>query len=288
MKERIDWNGLWQEEQVKEPSREDLVFWDDFASHFRKKIEEGQGDPYIDQFYELSEFEKGETIFDMGCASGTLAIPYAQRGHEIWAADFSTQMLKYLMISAEEAGVQDRIHPILLDWNEDWTKRSDLPRCDVAISSRSMIAWDLSKALRDLESVAKDRVCIGAWDVPGESYDRYVAAHIGYDRPGFGCYGYIMNELMERDLFPQLRWIHSPFRLTRFESPDQAMQRLAASFRYGLSEEQEEGLRAYCRDHLVRYEEKGKEYWRLDHPNMSTIAHIMWKVRRRGRPMRSR
>lgn len=283
MKERIDWNRLWQEEQAKTPSEENLNFWNDFASHFRKKVEEGQKDPYIEQFYELSELKPGETIFDMGCASGTLAIPYAQRGHEIWAADFSTEMLKYLMIGAEEAGVADRIHPVQLDWNEDWGKRTDLPLCDVAISSRSLIAWDLTKALKDLESVARKRVCIGAWDTPGNSYDRFVANYIGYERPGFGCYGYVMNELMDRDLFPQLRWIRSPFRLTKYESREEALERLTDSFRYGLTNEQKKKLTEYCDAHLVHHEEGEETFWRFDHSEMSTMAHIMWDVQHQSK-----
>lgn len=283
MTQLIDWNRLWQETQAKEPSEENLNFWDGFADHYRKKVEEGQKDPYIEQFYELSEFKPGETIFDMGCASGTLAIPYAQRGHEIWAADFSTEMLKYLMIGAEEAGVADRIHPVQLDWNEDWGKRTDLPLCDVAISSRSMIAWDLTKAIRDLESVAKTRVCIGAWDVPAEGFDRYVAAHIGYERPGFGCYGYVMNELMELDRFPELRWIRSPFRLTKYKSREDAIRQLTDSFRCGLSDEQREKVTIYCDEHLQRHGEGEEVFWRFDHSEMSTMAHIMWDVPQKSR-----
>ena len=277
-KQRIDWNRLWQENQAKKPSAENLDFWDDFAPHFRKKVEDGMTDPYVELFYEYSEFEPGETIFDMGCASGTLAIPYAQKGHEIWAADFSGEMLRYLMIGAEEAGVADRIHPIRLDWNEDWAVREDLPVCDVAMSSRSFIAWDMSKAIRDLESVARKRVCIGAWDTPNDGYDRHVAEYIGYERPGFGCYGYILNELMDRDLFPQLRWIRSPFRLSKYESREQALDKLRASFQYGITEEQERKLITCCDEHLIYHEEEPESFWRFDHSEMSTMAHIMWNV----------
>ena len=281
-RERIDWNRLWQENQVRPPGEEQLEFWDDFASHFRKKIEDGQVDPYIEQFYEYSELQSGETIFDMGCASGTLAIPYALRGHEIWAADFSSEMLKFLMIGAEEADVADRIHPVLLDWNEDWSKREDLPVCDVAISSRSFMPWDLSKGIRDLESVCRKRVCVGAWDTPTNGYDREIASYIGYERPGFGCYGYIMNELMERDMFPHLRFIKSPFRLSKYDSKEQALEAVTGAFQYGLTKEQENMIAEYCGEHLLLHEEGGRSFWRFDHSEMSTMAHIMWEVKTQG------
>ena len=258
--------------------RDDLAFWNDFAPRFRKKTKEGE-DPYVDLFYEYSGFLPGESIFDMGCASGTLAIPYAKRGHEIYAADFSEEMLRYLMIGAEEEGVVDRIHPIRLDWNEDWSKRTDLPLCDVAISSRSLIAWDLTQTLKKLESVARRKVCLGVWDTPTACYDRVVAAALNYERPGYGCYVYVIIELMDRDLLPELRVIHSPFHLSKYDSPQEALQSQIKAFQYGLTDEQMQTLVRVCDDHLVRVEDADRTYWQFDYSEESTMAHISWLVR---------
>ena len=274
---RIDWNKLWKEDFTESPTEENKAFWNDFAPRFRKRLEP-RDDPYIAQFYEFSQFRSGESIFDMGCASGTLAIPFAKLGHEIYAADFSPEMLKHLVLGAEEEGVADRIHPILLDWNEDWSRRTDLLVCDVAISSRSFIAWDLSEAIKKLESVARRRVCIGAWDVPSCGYDRKVAKYIGYERPGYGCYVYIMNELMDRDLFPELRFIHSPFRLSKYESREKAMESQILSFSNGLTDEQMEKLTDYIDKHMEYHEEDGHSYWKFDHGEDSTVAHISWNL----------
>ncbi|MBQ9015549.1 MAG: class I SAM-dependent methyltransferase [Firmicutes bacterium] len=276
--ERIDWNRLWQEYCAEEEMKEDRAFWDEFAPSYRKKRAAGE-DPYVEQFYEYSGFEPGETIFDMGCASGTLAIPFAEKGHEVYAADFSPEMLKQLMAGAQEAGVSERIHPIRLDWNEDWTARPDLPLCDVALSSRSFITRDLAGAIRKLESVARRRVCIGAWDEPAKGYDRYAARYIGYERPGYSCYFFIMNELMDRDLFPELHFIRQSFRLRRYESREDALRTQTAAFQYGLTDEQMQRLEQYIEEHLVRCDEAGRQYWRLDHSDESTIAHIRWDVR---------
>ena len=275
---RIDWNQLWKEDYADQPMKDDVDFWNDFAPRFRKKLREDE-DPYVSIFYEYSGFRPGETIFDMGCASGTLAIPYALKGHEIWAADFSEEMLKYLMIGAEEAGVADMIHPVRLDWNEDWSLRKDLPICDVAISSRSFIAWDLSQAIRNLELVARRKVCIGAWDVPARGYDRVVGRAIGYERPGYGCYVYIINELIDRDLQPEMRFIKSSFRLSKYESYEKAVEAQEASFQYGLTDQQRQKLYDYCRDHLKSYQGDGQQYWKFDHTDISTIAHISWEIR---------
>ncbi len=276
--DRIDWNRLWQENYATEERKEDLAFWNAYAPKFRKKRAPGQ-DPYVEQFYEYSGFKPGETIFDMGCASGTLAIPFAQKGHEIYAADFSPEMLKQLQAGAQEAGVSDRIHPILLDWNEDWSERTDLPLCDVAISSRSFITRDLTGSIKNLESVARRRVCIGAWDEPARGYDRVVAKEIGYERPGYACYFYVMNELMDRDLFPELRFIRYKLRLTRYESREEALRTQIEAFRYGLTEEQMQKLERYVDEHLIYCVEPDRSYWKFDHGEESTVAHIRWDLR---------
>lgn len=275
----IDWNRLWKDQYVDIERGENLEFWNNFAPRFRKEPKAGEKDEYIEQFYEFSEFRPGETIFDMGCASGSLAIPYAERGHEIYAADFSPEMLKYLMIGAEEHGVADKIHPIQLNWNEDWSKR-DLPVCDVAISSRSFIVYDLTEGIKKLESVARRRVCIGAWDTPSPNYDRILAREVGYERPGYGCYVYVMNELMDRDLLPDLRFIKSRFRCTSFPNKEAAVLAFENSMNYGkeggLTEEQHDKMLKYCDEHLMSFEKNGEEMWKLDHEELSTVAHISW------------
>lgn len=274
----IDWNELWKTEYNRDADGDSPGFWDSFAPRYRKKLPEGE-DLYADQFYEYAALTEGETVFDMGCGSGTLAIPFAKKGHEIWAADFSPEMLKHMMEDAAEEGVADRIHPLRLDWNEDWDLRDDIPSCDVAVSSRSFFAKDLTRGIRDLEGAAKKRVCIGAWDTPASGYIREIAAHIGYERPGWGCYVYIMGELMDLDRMPRLRWISNPFRRSAFETAEAAEEKIRASFQRGLTAGQEEMLRDYLREHLVQTGRGGKTFWKVDTEEIPSIAFISWDVR---------
>ena len=155
----IDWNKIWQDSRDALEHSNNVEFWNEFAPKFRKKT--SMSDPYIDTFYEYMNAKKTDTLFDMGCGSGTLAIPFAQKGHEVFAADFSPEMLRFLKEGAEEAGVADRIHTIQLDWNEDWEKR-ELPKCDIVFSSRSFMPQEMSSSLKKMESIAKRRICIGA------------------------------------------------------------------------------------------------------------------------------
>ncbi len=286
--DRINWNKLWKDSRKAAEKNSAVEFWDSFASSFRKKVNEP--DPYIEKFYELAEIQPGDRLFDMGCASGTLAIPYAQKGHEVYAADFSEEMLKVLMEGAEAAGVADRIHPIKLNWNEDWSLR-DLPKCEVAFASRSLIVEDLTEALKKLESVAIRRCCVGVWDTPVKGYDRYLAKAIAYERPGYGVHWFVVNELMDRDRFPEMFVLRSPFRVAKFKTYEEGVQMLKETFQYGLTFEQEKALEDYCRNHLKHHElEDGgersargdaqgeKEFWQLDHSDMSTMTFIRWDM----------
>ena len=274
----IDWNELWKKEYRRDADGDQREFWNNFAPRYRKKLPEGE-DLYPEQFYEYAALTEGETVFDMGCGSGTLAIPFAKKGHEIWAADFSPEMLKHLMADAAEEGVEDRIHPLRLDWNEDWSLRDDIPSCDVAVSSRSFFSKDLSDGIRHLEDAAKKRVCIGAWDTPVSGFIREIAERIGYERPGWGCYVYIMGELMDLDRMPRLRWISNPFRRSVFETREEAETKIRASFQRGLTARQEEKLSDYLREHLVQAERSGRPVWKVDLEEISTIAFISWDIR---------
>ncbi|MGX8774207.1 MAG: class I SAM-dependent methyltransferase [Bacillota bacterium] len=279
---KIDWNEMWRATEDSIERSNNLEFWNDFAPRFGRSRTDP--DPYIDMFYEYLETSPEDTLFDMGCGPGTLAIPFAEKGHEIYAADFSPEMLKHLMIRAGDAGVADRIHPIELNWNEDWSVR-DLPKCDIAFSSRSFITRDLTSSLEKLESVAKRRVCIAAWDNPTTGYDRHVAKAIGYERPGIGTHYMIMGELMDRDVFPEMKYIYTPFRLDKYPSREAAEEGIRKAFDH-MTPEQEGKFRKYLEDHLKYHDEKavfqGKDmdgYWQLDHNDNSSIAFISWNLK---------
>lgn len=285
---RIDWNAQWQEYRKIDNRNNTTEYWDQRAPRFRKKA--NGPDIYCQEFYRLMEPKPGDTFFDMGCGAGTLALPFAQKGHHVWAADFSSAMLDCMMKDAEAEGLADRIHPIRLDWNEDWSARN-LPKCDIAFASRSLIFEDLTRSLKNLESVAIRRCCVGAWDTPVFHYDRYVAKAIGYERPGCGVNWFVMNELMDRDRFPEQIFIRSPFRNNKYRTFEEGLEMLKESFRYGLSSRQEELLEEYCREHLKHHKvedggERGargdaqgdREYWQMDHSDMNTMAFIRWDM----------
>ncbi|MGI6721493.1 MAG: class I SAM-dependent methyltransferase [Anaerovoracaceae bacterium] len=284
--ENLNWNEMWQE-SMRHEEFGGSDFWDKFAPHFRKK-NPGEKDEYVEGFLRCTGLREGETVFDMGCGAGTLAIPIALQGHQVYAADFSRGMLKQLMLEAADSGVDHLIHPIHLSWDEDWDDK-DLPLCDVAISSRSLFCKDLTSSLLKLESVSSRRSCISLFDTPTSGYDRYAARAIGYERTGIGPFAIVLNELLALDRFPQLMFFSNHFRLPKYHSYEEGYNNLRASFVHPLSGEQEQKLRDYYDEHIVHHVDAvaglrsprgdaagSSEFWQLDHNDEIFTSFIRW------------
>ena len=269
----MDWNREWKKTRDENGHSNSVDFWNDFAPRFRKKPEPGKLDIYAEEFYRLAEIEPGDTIFDMGCASGTLAIPFAQKGHEIYAADFSPKMLEILAEDSAKLGLADRIHTMQLDWNEDWSKR-EIPVCDIAISSRSLISDDLESCLLKLEQAASKRVCLGVWTPGNHRFDRKIAEAIGYNYSDCGAFVYIMNILFEKNRRPKLSYIEGPFKTQKYGSFEECVSAVADSFPDGLSGEQYDRLVEYTKAHLIQKD----DVWVYDHAGTATWAFISWEL----------
>ena len=67
----MDWNRLWHEEKNTTKERHSSDYWDSFAPKYRKHPGKST---YEADFLALADIRPGETVFDMGCASGTLAL----------------------------------------------------------------------------------------------------------------------------------------------------------------------------------------------------------------------
>ena len=112
--------------------------------------------PYAEEFLLRSGIAPGDTVFDMGCGSGTLCLPLADDGHQVFCGDFSEKMLA----SVQDVIDEERITNITLrklSFLDDWT---DVPVCDLVFASRSLIDVDPRIVLPKLSAHARKRVCI--------------------------------------------------------------------------------------------------------------------------------
>lgn len=130
-------------------------FWDNLAkpcSSYERRSS------YADEFLRKSCILEGESVFDMGCGSGTLCIPLADDGHKVFCADFSEKMLQSVRDTVTDEGIT-LIETCKLSWQEDWDIRT-LPVCDLAIASRCMFDADPFDTVKKLSNHAKRKVCI--------------------------------------------------------------------------------------------------------------------------------
>ena len=164
--------------------------------------------PYADQFIQALALEPGDTVLDMGCGNGAIAVPLAKAGHKVIARDFSERMLAGLAEAAKTAQVEDRIDAALMAWEDDWWAAGLTPGCvDVAFASRSMITEDVGASIAKLSAAARRFACatISTGYTPMMSptmlRDLGVTRVLAYD------FIYTFNILVQQGFVPEVRYI---------------------------------------------------------------------------------
>jgi hypothetical protein len=99
-----DWNAEWMRLSDQREVAHDAAFWDRRARDFRSG---GEASPYVSGFIAGLRLRPGESVLDVGCGSGALALPLARAGHDVVAVDFSAGMLDVLRRRASADGLRD-------------------------------------------------------------------------------------------------------------------------------------------------------------------------------------
>ncbi len=250
-------------------SEDSRAHWDSKAASFAHKPTRSD---YVHQLIELMNLAPGETLFDMGCGSGTLSVPVAEAGHDVIAVDFSSAMLRELAQNAEEHGVASRIQQFQRSWQESW---EGLPQGDVALSSRSFVTSDLADGIAKLEGQATKRIILtcGAGDLPYK--DARIFAAMGRPEESFMRPVELMtiaNYLWTSGRLPRIDYIEYPGVWHR-PTKEALVETIYAGHEPQNTEEAER-LDAYLEKHIVL--DETHERWTLDYPRQDRWAVISW------------
>ena len=122
----IDWNAAWQAAKTQSTLTErDADFWTRKAPQFATG--KHYKSDYPEQFLKILEPCPDWSVLDVGCGSGTLAIPLADKVVSITALDFSEGMLNMLHQMGIYANLSFTVHPV----NRTYADHEDaLNSCD--------------------------------------------------------------------------------------------------------------------------------------------------------------
>lgn len=257
-----DWNQEWKRLQADRRRADDSFEWDKRARHFRPL----ETAPYARDFIKLLALKPGESVLDMGCGAGSIAIPLAQAGHSVIAADFSPAMLGTLDAGIEYYGLEDRITPLELAWDDDWDLVGPVTKAvDVAFASRSVTTTNLKGEPDSLDDLVNTTIGI----------DASVTCSNGFV--------YAFNILIQMGALPQVTYFESPRRDT-FDSLEAGVADFSRMLEHG-NEDKIDRLRDYIAQHMIENPHAGEPgskgvpqgRYMLDHVRKVRWAFIAWE-----------
>jgi SAM-dependent methyltransferase len=260
----IDFNELYKKQKQNSTFKlKDEKEWNKKAQSMNKKIHKSI---YNDELIAKMNFEGCETLLDIGCGVGNVAMKLAKKVPSVYALDYSDVMLEYLAQNIKEQNIKN-ITSIKASWDdEDW---SNIPQADIVLASRSLEVKDMKEALEKICSKAKKRVYL-TYKVGGSFVDKKVLKALGkevFDKPD---YIYVINILYSMGINPTLDYLRSEGRREQYDSKESFIQSVQWSLD-DLTQEDKEKLSVYYDSLGENKEGLGEQYnyWAL----------ISWEVK---------
>lgn len=229
---------------------------------------------YAADFIDGMRLRPGETVLDMGCGSGTLAIPLHDMGHHVTGVDFSPKMLESVRDVIDAEGISG-IDLVEASWEDDWDS-AGIPVCDLAVASRSL--WgDVGDGVRKLDSRAVRRVCLTVEAAPSMFQAPGLARCLGRDAlPPSGHLEAVIAAAMDLGRQPEVSYIRSR-RIDVYGTRELVMDHLEKRIG-GLAGSERGAFEEYCSLHVVEHAGAGGEAdgWYCDDGTESAWAFVSW------------
>ncbi|ATM99348.1 class I SAM-dependent methyltransferase [Proteus terrae] len=217
--ETTDFAELYKNHMVQaERTKKEPEHWDKRAEKMAETCA-NPNDPYLIKFREMMDFTGAETLLDVGCGPGSISIHVADKFKKTIGIDYSTGMLAVAKRRAEQAGI-NHAEFITCSWEDSWDQ---LPRCDIAVASRSTLVMDLQAALLKLNRQAKLRVYT-THTVSPTFVDQRIIRLLGREVPTLPTYIYAVNMLNQMGIHPKVDYIRSRNCQSNFNSLEQFIE----------------------------------------------------------------
>ena len=259
-------------------NRDSQAYWNKRAATFTR-------DATIDYerwLLELLALKAGEEVLDMGCATGTLAVPLARAGHRVHGCDFAEAMLAILDERAAAEKLPITSH--LLAWEDDWEEAGlGKDSVDVAFASRSLMSGDVSACVRKLDAAARSRAAVVVPNSLLPSRDPRLLTYLGRAARRPHIVRDVTRALASLGRLPVFATTRT-FRPMRFSSFDEAradLRRLAGPEPFTAREHRL--FDPYAAQHFVRRAAESpsgepSEIWVLDYKLPVTWVFIGWRT----------
>ena len=265
-------------EQSSTINRDSQAYWNKRAATFTRDTTV----EYERWLLDLLALKAGEEILDMGCATGTLAVPLARAGHRVHGCDFAEAMLAILDERTAAENLPITSH--LLAWEDDWDELGlGENSVDVAFASRSLMSGNVFSAVHKLDAAARSRAAVVVPDSLLPSRDPRLLTYLGRSARHPRVVREVTRALTSLGRVPVFATTRT-FRPMRFSSFDEArsdLRRLAGPEPFTAREQRL--FDAYAEQHFVREDaatssEKARERWLLDYPLPVTWVFIGWST----------
>jgi SAM-dependent methyltransferase len=230
MIDSIDFANMYKQHKIASTFKgKKASDWDEKAESMSKRVIDS---PYTAEFISKMNIEGCESLLDVGCGPGTIALALAPKMKKVRGLDFSTGMLECFLKNAadREISCAKSIHR---SWEDDW---SDIEPCDIVVASRSIEVKDLKDGLTKLNYKAKKAVYV-TYKAGGSFVDEDILGYIGKDIVTRPDYMYVLLILREMGIYAKLDFIDTPGGSVSYESKDLFLSSLGWSVG-GLDDEQ--------------------------------------------------
>ena len=263
----LDWNDLWRKAAARKWPRlgDRSQYWNRRAPSFSTR---SLASPYTKAFIEILAPRRHWSVLDVGCGTGTLAIPLAGLVQKVTAMDFSEAMIEHLIQGFSERGISN-ILPLHGGWEDDWDALG-IGTHDVAIASRSLVVADLEGAIRKLNRAARRRVYITSPAGDG-SMDRRTMEAVGRPFQKGPDYIYVYNLLHQLGIYANVTILKTEEERT-FRDPEDALEVYRALIE-DLTSDEDARLRSYISQEVVQTNGK----WALRGKTPHQWALIWWE-----------